>query len=50
MSEEIHIPTVLIADDDPDLRFLLSDTLQRAGFDVLVAEDGIALLQIAQEQ
>lgn len=50
VSEEIHIPTVLIADDDPNLRFLLSDMLQRAGFDVLVAEDGSALLQIAQEQ
>lgn len=50
MSEEIHLPTVLIADDDPSLRFLLSDALARAGFAVLAAEDGLSLIRIAQEQ
>ncbi len=50
MSEEIHLPTVLVADDDPNLRFLLSDTLQRAGFAVLAVEDGLSLIRVAQDQ
>ena len=50
MSEEDHLPTILIADDDPNVRFLLSDTLTRAGFAVLTADNGHSLIQIAQDQ
>ncbi|ABY33286.1 MAG TPA: diguanylate cyclase response regulator [Chloroflexus aurantiacus] len=50
MSEEVHLPTVLFADDDPHIRTLLSDTLTQAGFAVLAAEDGLSLIRIAQEQ
>lgn len=35
---------VLLADDDPDLRRLLSLTLRRAGYDVIEAADGVELL------
>jgi DNA-binding response OmpR family regulator len=35
---------VLLADDDPDLRGLLSLTLRRAGYDVVEAADGVELL------
>ncbi|WP_298819271.1 GGDEF domain-containing response regulator [Chloroflexus sp.] len=50
MSEPFHKPTVLIADDEPNLRFLLSNALAQAGFDVLAAEDGLDLIRIAQEE
>jgi two-component system response regulator FlrC len=37
---------VLIVEDDPDLREALSDTLQLAGYDVRVAGDGAAALEV----
>ncbi|NCA69548.1 MAG: response regulator [Sphingobacteriia bacterium] len=38
------MPTrILVVDDDSDLRDLLSDYLQREGFDVGAAEDGVAM-------
>ncbi len=37
---------VLIVEDDPDLREALTDTLQIAGYDVRVAEDGSAALKV----
>jgi DNA-binding response OmpR family regulator len=43
-------PLVLIVDDEPDLRSLLSDLLTFNGFDVLLAEDGMQGLQIAQQR
>ena len=33
-------PLVLVADDDEQMRCMLSDTLSRSGFEVLAAEDG----------
>ncbi len=50
VSEKLNLPTVLIADDDPNLRFLLSDTLEHAGFNVIAAKDGLEMLRVAQEQ
>ena len=42
---------ILVVDDDPHLRDLLSITLQRSGFDVLSASDGqIALTHAARER
>ena len=42
---------ILVVDDDPHLRALLSITLERSGFDVLTAADGqIALTHAARER
>lgn len=40
---------VLLAEDDASMRRLIEITLQKAGFDVLTAEDGLAAMQIALE-
>lgn len=37
---------ILVVDDDPDLRQLLSDYLNRHGYDSLLAEDAIGLEQL----
>ncbi len=39
-------PTVLIVEDDADLRDALCATVQLAGFDVAAAEDGQQALQM----
>jgi CheY-like chemotaxis protein len=39
------MPTVLIADDSPTLRRIVSSVLQRDGFDVVFAEDGVQAVQ-----
>ena len=39
------MPTVLIADDSPTLRRIVSTVLERAGFTVVVAEDGVGAVQ-----
>ena len=40
-------PTILVVDDDPDLRTMVSDCLESAGFAVEVAGDGVeALLRL----
>ena len=41
---------ILIADDEPDLRALLTDLLGEAGHEVSVAENGQAALQLMQEE
>lgn len=41
---------ILVADDEPDVLNLLALNLQRAGFDVLKAEDGEQALRIAREE
>src|SRR5512133_809319 len=40
-------PTVLIADDSPTLRRIVSTVLERAGFTVVTAEDGVEAVQAA---
>ena len=40
--------TVLVADDDPDIRELVAFKLEQAGLEVTVAEDGPAALRAAQ--
>jgi CheY-like chemotaxis protein len=37
---------ILLADDDPDLRALLSEVLREEGYDVLIAESGVQLLDL----
>ncbi|HWA65854.1 MAG TPA: response regulator [Mycobacteriales bacterium] len=39
------MPTVVIADDSPTLRRILTSVLSKEGFDVVVAEDGVAAVQ-----
>jgi DNA-binding response OmpR family regulator len=41
--------TVLVADDDPDIRKLLTRTLERAGYSVLAAADGDTAFNLASE-
>ena len=41
--------TLLLIEDDPALRELLAETLEEGGYTVLVANDGAAALQIADE-
>jgi CheY-like chemotaxis protein len=38
---------VLLAEDDASMRRFIEITLQKAGFEVLTAEDGLAAMQIA---
>jgi len=40
---------VLLAEDDSSMRRFVEITLQKAGFEVLAAEDGLAAMQIALE-
>lgn len=42
-----HKPLALIADDDPDILLLLSLTLARDGYEVVVATDGLAAYEAA---
>lgn len=39
-------PTVYLAEDDPDLRRILSEGLREGGFDVLAASDGRDMLRM----
>jgi DNA-binding response OmpR family regulator len=43
-------PSVLIADDDPDIRDLVVFKLQQAGLDVVAVEDGNAALEALAQQ
>jgi DNA-binding response OmpR family regulator len=41
--------SILLAEDDPAMRRFIEVILQKAGFAVLTAEDGLAAMQIAME-
>lgn len=43
-------PVVLVADDDPDILMLISLTLERDGYEVVVARDGFKALEAAVER
>jgi CheY-like chemotaxis protein len=43
-------PLVLVADDDPDILLLMTLTLERDGYDVVAAKDGLSALQTAVER
>jgi len=43
-------PTILVVDDEPSIREVVSIYLSRAGYRVLVAEDGQAALRILDEE
>ena len=42
--------TVLLVEDDPDIRHLVAYKLTKGGFDVVEAADGFAALQAAREK
>jgi DNA-binding response OmpR family regulator len=42
-------PTILVVDDDMDIRQLLQEFLERNGFHVVLAEDGQRALALASE-
>jgi DNA-binding response OmpR family regulator len=44
------VTSVLIADDDADIRELLAFKLQQEGFEVVTAEDGPGALSLAKEK
>ena len=46
---DANAATVLIADDDPDIRELVAYRMRRSGYAVLEASDGEEALQIASE-
>ena len=43
-------PLILVADDDDDIRALVSFRLERAGYEVIEARDGEEALRVAHEQ
>lgn len=43
-------PLALIADDDPDILLLISFTLERDGYEVVTAANGLAALQSALDR
>jgi YesN/AraC family two-component response regulator len=49
MTEHTHRnPTILLAEDEPDLRMTLRDFLTMKGYEVLEARDGLEALELAQ--
>src|SRR3712207_4607475 len=42
--------TILVAEDNRDVRFLLSDYLRRAGHEVLEAEDGAQAVDLSRQR
>ena len=50
MSEPQRTPTILIADDEPDVRDLVAYRLSRSGYELLEARDGEEALRLALER
>lgn len=46
----VRNPTVVIADDDSLIRFVLRAALERSGFDVIDAEDGQVAARVAASE
>jgi DNA-binding response OmpR family regulator len=49
VSETSPTPLVLVADDDPDILDLVRYRLERSGYEVAVARDGLEAVQLAGE-
>lgn len=45
-----HRPTILVAEDDGDIRDLIVYRLERSGYDVVAASDGQEALDLAAER
>ena len=50
LDTETNRQLILIADDDDDIRALVSFRLKRAGYDVVEAKDGEEALRLARER
>jgi DNA-binding response OmpR family regulator len=44
------VSTILVVDDDPDLRLALVDVLEESGYRVLAAENGRAALEVLRTE
>jgi DNA-binding response OmpR family regulator len=44
------MPTVVVADDSPTLRRIVASVLEREGFDVIHAEDGVRAVQMVMKE
>jgi chemotaxis protein histidine kinase CheA len=45
-----HIPYILVVDDSPSVRRVVSTTLKNAGWDVMTARDGLEALEIVAQR
>jgi two-component system phosphate regulon response regulator PhoB len=45
----VAVRTILLVEDDPDIRHLVSYQLTKGGLDVVAAADGVAALRAARE-
>ena len=50
MTDSDSPPTILVADDEEDLRELVTYRLSRSGYNVIGAEDGQAAFELAAER
>ena len=50
MDEPRQRPTILIVEDDPDLRLVHSEILSHEGYTVLTAADGVEALEVVENE
>ena len=50
MDEPRRRPTILVVEDDPDLRLVHSEILSHEGYEVLTAADGIEALEVVETE
>ena len=50
MDEPGHRPTILVVEDDPDLRLVHSEILSHEGYEVLTAADGVEALEVVEHE
>lgn len=50
MDEPRQHPTILVVEDDPDLRLVHSEILSHEGYKVLTAADGVEALEVVEHE
>ena len=50
MDEPGQRPTILVVEDDPDLRLVHSEILSHEGYEVLTASDGVEALEVVENE
>jgi two-component system chemotaxis response regulator CheY len=50
MDDTSRLPTILVVEDDPDLRLVHSEILSHEGYAVLSAADGIEALELVEKE
>jgi two-component system alkaline phosphatase synthesis response regulator PhoP len=48
-TDRVNAPTVLLADDDEDFRFVLAESLEAEGYDVVAVPNGAAALALLED-